>query len=87
MSARPRGRLVVIEERERVLVSWEDDPADWLCAFAKEPGFAARRWAEDMARAYNARVALSRASSRRSVAASGVCGGNCASVDATGHGS
>jgi squalene cyclase len=58
------SRLVVIEEPERVLVAWEDDPGDWLCAFAKAPEFPARRWADDMARIYNARSALSCASSR-----------------------
>jgi hypothetical protein len=66
----PRGRLVVIEEPERVLVAWEHDPADWLCAFAKAHGFPARRWADDMARTYNARTELSCASSRRPPAAS-----------------
>jgi hypothetical protein len=50
------GRLVVVEERDRILVARADDPADWLCAFAKADGFPARRWAEDMARTYNARV-------------------------------
>ena len=64
------GRLVVIEETERVIVAWEDEPDDWLVAFAKAPGFPARRWADDMARTYNARVALSSASSRRPPAAS-----------------
>jgi hypothetical protein len=68
------GRLVVVEESDRVLVAPEADPADWLCAFAKVRGFPARRWAEDMARTYNARVAgtpVSSASSRRRPAASG----------------
>ena len=63
--------LVVIEEAERVLVAWEEDPGDWLCAFAKAPGFPARRWADDMARVYNARSALSCASSPRRQAGSG----------------
>jgi hypothetical protein len=65
------SRLVVIEEPDRVLVAWEEDPEDWLCAFAKAPGFAARRWADDMARTYNARAALNCASSRHRPAASG----------------
>jgi hypothetical protein len=65
------GRLTVVEEADRVLVVREDDPADWLCAFAKAGGFPARRWAQDMARTYNARLELSRASSRRPPAASG----------------
>jgi squalene cyclase len=65
------SRLIVVEEAERVLVAWEEDPGDWLCAFEKTPGFPARRWADDMARVYNARVALSCASSRHQPAASG----------------
>jgi squalene cyclase len=62
---------VVIEEASRVLVAWEKDPDDWLCEFAKTPEFPARRWADDMARIYNARVALSSASTHRRPAASG----------------
>jgi hypothetical protein len=49
------GRLLVVEEDDRVLVVVEGDPDDWLCAFAKTGGFPARRWAEQMAAAYNAR--------------------------------
>ena len=47
---------MVIEEGLRVLVAWEEDPDDWLCEFAKTPEFPARRWADDMARVYNARA-------------------------------
>jgi hypothetical protein len=65
------GRLAVVEEADRVLVVREDDPTDWLCAFAKAGGFPAQRWAQDMARTYNARLELSRTSSRRRLAASG----------------
>jgi hypothetical protein len=65
------GRLAVLDEPDRVLVVLEDDPTDWVCAFAKVGGFPARRWAEDMARTYNARVEVSSASSRRPPAASG----------------
>jgi len=65
------SRLVVVEEAERFVVAWEDDPGDWLCAFAKTEGFPAERWASDMARTYNARIELSRTSSRRRPAASG----------------
>ena len=54
-----------------MLVVREDDPSDWLCAFAKADGFPAERWAHDMARTYNARLELSRTSSRRPPAASG----------------
>jgi hypothetical protein len=64
------GRLAVVEEADRVLVVREDDPTDWLCAFAKAGGFPAQRWAQDMARTYNARLELSRTSSRRRPAAS-----------------
>jgi hypothetical protein len=65
------GRLSVVEEADRVLVVREEDPSDWLCAFAKVGGFPAGRWAQDMARTYNARLELSCASSRRPPAASG----------------
>ena len=64
-------RLMVVEEASRVLVVREDDPSDWLCAFAKTGDFPAERWAQDMARTYNARQELSRTSSRRRPAASG----------------
>jgi hypothetical protein len=63
-------RLAVVEESDRFLVVREDDPSDWLCAFAKAGEFPAARWAQDMARTYNARLELSRASSRRQPAAS-----------------
>ena len=65
------GRLTVVEEANRVLVVLEDDPSDWVCAFAKAGGFPAERWAQDMASTYNARLELSRTSSRRPPAASG----------------
>jgi hypothetical protein len=64
------GRLTVVEEADRVLVVREGDPTDWLCAFAKSGDFPAERWAQDMARTYNARLELSCASSRRPRAAS-----------------
>ena len=71
MSDRPvAGRLAVVDEGDRVLVVVEDDPSDWVCAFAKAGDFPAERWAQDMARTYNARIALSSASSRRPPAAS-----------------
>jgi hypothetical protein len=72
MTDRPvEGRLAVVEESDRVLVVVEDDPGDWLCAFAKTDDFPARRWADQMVGAYNARLDLSCASSRRPRAASG----------------
>ena len=63
-------RLTVVEEPDRFLVVREDDPSDWLCAFAKAGDFPAARWADNMARTYNERLELSRASSRRPPAAS-----------------
>jgi hypothetical protein len=63
-------RLAVVEEPDRFLVVVEDDPSDWLCAFAKDGEFPAARWAQDMARTYNARMELSRRSSPRRPAGS-----------------
>jgi hypothetical protein len=71
VSGRPvAGRLAVVDEGDRVLVVLEDDPSDWVCAFAKASDFPADRWAQDMAQTYNARLELSSASSRRRPAAS-----------------
>jgi hypothetical protein len=53
------GRLAVVDEPDRVLVVREDDPSDWLCAFAKAGDFPAARWARNMARTYNERLELS----------------------------
>jgi hypothetical protein len=53
---------MVVEETSRFLVVREDDREDWLCAFAKTGDFPAERWAQDMARTYNARLELSRRS-------------------------
>jgi hypothetical protein len=64
-------RLVVVEEPARFVVAYEDDPSDWVCAFAKGEGFPAESWASNMVRTWNARVELSRTSSRRRPAASG----------------
>jgi hypothetical protein len=73
MSPQVEGRLAVREEADRVLVVREDDPDDWLCAFSRADGFPALRWAQDMARTYNARLegSLSSASIRRRPGASG----------------
>jgi hypothetical protein len=65
------GRLAVVEEADRVLVVREDDPSDWLCAFARDGDFPAERWARNMARTYNERLEVSRTSSRRPPAAFG----------------
>jgi hypothetical protein len=48
--------LVVIEEPDRVVVAYADDPADWLCEFSKAGGFPARRWADAMVAAYQLRI-------------------------------
>jgi hypothetical protein len=58
VSAQVDGRLAVVEEPDRVLVVREDDPTDWLCAFAKDGDFPAARWARNMARTYNERLEL-----------------------------
>jgi hypothetical protein len=50
------GRLVVVEEPDRVVVAYADDPSDWLCEFSKAGGFPARRWAEAMVAAYQLRI-------------------------------
>ena len=63
-------RLAVVEEPDRFLVVREDDPSDWLCAFARDGDFPAERWAQNMARTYNERLELIRTSSRRPPAAS-----------------
>ena len=58
VSGRPvAGRLAVVDEGDRVLVVLEDDPSDWVCAFAKADDVPADRWAQDMAPTYNARLA------------------------------
>jgi hypothetical protein len=49
-------RLAVVEEQDRFLVVREDDPSDWLCAFARDGEFPAERWAQNMARTYNERL-------------------------------
>jgi hypothetical protein len=51
-------RLAVVEEQDRFLVVREDDPSDWLCAFARDGDFPAERWAHNMARTYNERLEL-----------------------------
>jgi hypothetical protein len=51
-------RLAVVEEHDRFLVVREDDPSDWLCAFARDGDFPAERWARNMVSTYNERLAL-----------------------------
>ena len=50
------GRLAVREEAGAFLVVREDAPEDWLARFEKADGFAAREWAQNMARVYNRRL-------------------------------
>jgi hypothetical protein len=49
------GRLIVVEHPNGFFVAREDDPADWLASFAKEPGFRAYDWAHNMVSVYNRR--------------------------------
>jgi hypothetical protein len=51
-------RLAVVEQPDRFLVVREDDPSDWLCAFACDGDFPAERWARNMAQTYNERLEL-----------------------------
>ncbi|MGH3148896.1 MAG: hypothetical protein ACRDTR_24205 [Rubrobacter sp.] len=51
------GRLAVREEGNAFLVVREAYPEDWLARFAKDEGFPAREWAENMVRVYNRRLA------------------------------
>jgi hypothetical protein len=60
VSVQVDGRLAVVDEPDRVLVVREDDPTDWLCAFAKDGDFPAARWARNMARTYNERLEAQR---------------------------
>lgn len=55
------GPLAVREEEGAFLVVREADPDDWLARFEKGDGFPARAWAENMAAAYNRRLAGSSA--------------------------
>ena len=52
------GRLAVREEETAFLVVREEDPDDWLARFEKDGDFPAREWAENMANAYNRRLAF-----------------------------
>ncbi|MFZ0214832.1 MAG: hypothetical protein WAM30_02715 [Candidatus Dormiibacterota bacterium] len=51
------GHLVVRELPGAYVVAPEAAPDDWICRFDRSAGFPARDWAENMARAYNARLA------------------------------
>ena len=48
--------LIVLDEPDRVVVAYADDPSDWLCEFSKAGGFPARRWADAMVAAYQLRI-------------------------------
>ena len=58
------GPLAVREEEGAFLVVREGDPDDWLARFEKGDDFPARAWAENMAAAYNRRLAGSSARAR-----------------------
>lgn len=53
------GPLRVAEAEGAWLVVLDDDPEDWLVRFEDAEGFAARDWAENMARVYNRRLSHS----------------------------
>jgi hypothetical protein len=50
------GELAVVEMETAFFVTRAADPDDWLVRFEKSPDFAAREWAENMARIYNRRL-------------------------------
>ncbi len=65
--SRPWGRLIVIEAPDAYVVVREEDPEDWLCRFARTPGFPAREWAENMAGIYNRRLAEAEQGSQHAI--------------------
>ena len=58
------GVLEVVEREEACLVVVDGDEDDWVVRFDKRDGFAAREWAENMARVYNRRRGRSGAEAR-----------------------
>jgi hypothetical protein len=58
------GRLDVLESDEACLVVVDGEPDDWLVRFEKADDFAAREWADNMARVYNRRRGRSSAEAR-----------------------
>jgi hypothetical protein len=49
------GVLDVFEDDEACFVIVDGEPEDWLVRFEKAADFAARDWAQNMARVYNRR--------------------------------
>lgn len=49
------GVLDVLEDDEACFVIVDGEPEDWLVRFEKAADFAARDWAQNMARVYNRR--------------------------------
>ena len=58
------GELEVLEDAEACLVVVDGEPEDWLVRFEKADDFAAREWADNMARVYNRRRGRSAAGAR-----------------------
>jgi hypothetical protein len=65
------GELGVLENPEACLVVVDGDAEDWLVRFEKAEDFAARRWAENMARVYNRRRGRSGSEARFGAATPG----------------
>jgi hypothetical protein len=58
------GELGVLEDEDACLVVVDGEREDWLVRFEKAEDFAARRWADNMARVYNRRRGRSGAEAR-----------------------
>jgi hypothetical protein len=58
------GELEVLESDEACVVVVDGEPDDWLVRFEKTDDFAAREWADNMARVYNRRRGRSSAEAR-----------------------
>jgi hypothetical protein len=63
------GVLDVLEDDEACFVIVDGEPEDWLVRFEKAADFAARDWAQNMARVYNRRRGHPSAEARWGVAA------------------
>jgi hypothetical protein len=63
------GVLEVLENDEACFVIVDGEPDDWLVRFEKAADFAARDWAQNMARVYNHRRARPSAEARSGGAA------------------
>jgi hypothetical protein len=58
------GTLAVVDRDDACLVVVDGDEDDWIVRFEKTDGFAARAWADNMARVYNRRRGRSGAEAR-----------------------